>query len=65
MRNKLIAAIREVPISKTYEEYVECLADRLEMVLDETRDETLERVRHHFLKLFPVKDYKENSNGKR
>lgn len=29
MRNKLIAAIREVPISQTYEEYVEALADRL------------------------------------
>ena len=30
MKDKLIAAIREVPISKTYEEYVEALADRLE-----------------------------------
>ena len=29
MKDKLIAAIREVPISKTYEEYVEALADRL------------------------------------
>lgn len=29
MRDKLIAAIREVPISQTYEEYVEALADRL------------------------------------
>jgi hypothetical protein len=41
MRNKLIAAIREVPISQTYEEYVECLVDRLEIVLDDTRDETI------------------------
>ena len=29
MKNKLIAAIREVPISQTYEEYVEALADKL------------------------------------
>ncbi len=29
MKDKLIAAIREVPISQTYEEYVEELADRL------------------------------------
>ena len=65
MKNKLIAAIREVPISQTYEEYVEALADRLEIVLDEIRDETLEEVSQHFLKLFPMKDYKENSNGKR
>lgn len=56
MRNKLIAAIREVPISQTYEEYVQALADRLEIVLDDTRDETLEKVRYHFLKLFPIKD---------
>lgn len=28
-KDKLIAAIREVPISQTYEEYVEALADRL------------------------------------
>lgn len=27
-KEKLIEAIREVPISKTYEEYVEALADR-------------------------------------
>lgn len=27
MKDKLIAAIREVPISQTYEEYVEALAD--------------------------------------
>ena len=27
-KDKLIKAIREVPISKTYEEYVEALADR-------------------------------------
>lgn len=63
MRDKLIAAIREVPISKTYEEYVEALADRLEIVLDDTRDETLEKVRYHFLKLFPIT--KGESNGKR
>ncbi len=63
MRNKLIAAIREVPISQTYEEYVEALADRLEIVLDDTRDETLEKVRHHFLKLFPI--VKGDGNGKR
>ena len=30
MKDKLIAAIREVPISgKTYEEYIEAIADRL------------------------------------
>lgn len=29
MRDKLKAAIREVPISKTYEEYVEALADKI------------------------------------
>ncbi len=29
MKDKLIAAIREVPISRTYEEYVEALADHL------------------------------------
>ena len=29
MRDKLIKAIREVPISQTYEEYVEALADKL------------------------------------
>ena len=28
-KEKLIKAIREVPISKTYEEYVEALADKL------------------------------------
>jgi ribosomal protein L33 len=28
MRDKLKAAIREVPLSQTYEEYVEALADR-------------------------------------
>ena len=35
MRDKLIAAIREVPISKTYEEYVEALADRLITIKNE------------------------------
>ena len=63
MRNKLIAAIREVPISKTYEEYVEALADRLVTVMEDTRAETLEDVRHHFLKLFPI--VKGDGNGKR
>ena len=29
MKDKLIKAIREVPISQTYEEYVNALADRL------------------------------------
>ena len=62
-RDKLIAAIREVPISKTYEEYVEALADRLVTVMEDTRAETLEDVRHHFLKLFPIKNIdKENKN---
>jgi ribosomal protein L33 len=32
LKDKLIAAIREVPISQTYEEYVEALADRFTAV---------------------------------
>lgn len=63
MRDKLKAAIREVPISQTYEEYVECLVDRLEMVLDETRDETLKEVRNHFYKLFPTTKGEANGKG--
>ena len=35
MKDKLIAAIREVPISKTYEEYVEALAERLIIIKNE------------------------------
>lgn len=54
MRDKLKAAIREVPISKTYEEYVEALADRLESVIEDTRNDTLWEVYNHFLKLIPV-----------
>lgn len=55
MRNKLIKAIREVPISQTYEEYVEALADRLEIVISDTRNDTLWEVYNHFLKMLPVK----------
>ena len=54
MRDKLIEAIREVPISQTYEEYVEALADRLETVIEDTRNDTLWEVYNHFLKLIPV-----------
>ena len=63
MKDKLIAAIREVPISQTYEEYVEALADRLVTVIEDTRMETLEDVRNHFLKLFPIT--KGDNHGKR
>ena len=45
MRDKLIAAIREVPISKTYEEYVEALADHL---IDEDYSKASEVAREIF-----------------
>ena len=54
-RDKIIAAIREVPISQTYEEYVEALADRLEAVMEDTRNDTIWQVYNHLLKLMPVK----------
>ena len=63
MKDKLIAAIREVPISKTYEEYVEALADRLEPIIEDTRNDTLWEVYNHFLKLIPVT--KGDIHGKR
>ena len=53
MKDKLIAAIREVPISQTYEEYVEALADRLVSVMEDTRRDTLYEVYNHFLKMLP------------
>jgi hypothetical protein len=58
-KEKLIEAIREVPISKTYEEYVEALADRLEIVIEDTRNDTLWEVYNHFLKMLPVKPMEE------
>ena len=68
MKDKLIAAIREVPISKTYEEYVEALADRLEPIIEDTRNDTLWEVYNHFLKLLPVQPIEKNvrrkGNGK-
>ena len=55
MKDKLIAAIREVPISQTYEQYVEALADRLEIAIEDARNDTLWEVYNHFLKLLPTK----------
>lgn len=59
MKDKLIAAIREVPISKTYEEYVEALADRFVSLIEDTRNDTLWEVYNHFLKMLPVKPIEE------
>ena len=64
-KEKLIEAIREVPISKTYEEYVEALADRLEFLIADTRNDTLWEVYNHFLKLLPVKPFVEGRNEQR
>ena len=44
MKEKLIAAIREVPISKTYEDYVEALADKLEFLIEDTRREVAREI---------------------
>lgn len=59
MRDKLKAAIREVPISQTYDEYVEALADRLEILIEDTRNDALWEVYNHFLKMLPVKPIEE------
>lgn len=57
MKDKLIAAIREVPISQTYEQYVEALAYRLEAVMKDIRFETFEEVRERCLDLmFPKEE---------
>lgn len=65
MKDKLIAAIREVPISQTYEEYVEALADKLIFVIEDTRNDTLWEVYNHFLKMLPVKPVEEANNEQR
>lgn len=60
MKDKLIAAIREVPISKTYDEYVEALADRLmcmaEDIRTEARENTICEIDKHLLSLIPVRE---------
>ena len=66
MKDKIIQAIREVSIvDKTYEEYVEALADRLQTVIEDTRDNTILEVFEHLLKKLPVKAYKEANNEQR
>lgn len=65
MKDKLIAAIREVPISQTYEEYVEALAERFQFIIEDTRNDTLWEVYNHFLKLLPVKPFEEGRNEQR
>ena len=46
MREKLIEAIREVPISQTYEDYVEALADRLVSIASEVAEEIFEQIEY-------------------
>lgn len=56
MKDKLIEVIREVPISKTYEDYVEALADKFVAVMEDVRYGTIMEIYNLLLRQLPVKN---------